>query len=108
MPNRIQTYTITATTMIATSNGDGKIEYNATTAPPNITPDSQGKWCLYEDHIAALVRQGDELALLRLQLAEYDDKILQIEHGYNRVIQERDEIIADLHKQLRDKRKDNE
>lgn len=74
MPN-IQRYTIAATTMVAVSNGAGGIQYSAASAPPDVTPDSHGKWCLVEDHVKSLIRQGDELALLRLELIERDELI---------------------------------
>lgn len=71
----IPRYTIAATAIVAVPNEAGKPVYIAKDSPASITPDSQGKWCLVEDHIESLVRQGDELALLRLEVIERDKHI---------------------------------
>lgn len=76
--NRIRTYTI-ANTKSEQTLVDGKPVYVAVDAgDPCITADSQGKWCLYEDAIDAMVSLNDDIGKLRLEVAEKDERIAEL------------------------------
>lgn len=74
--SRIQTYTISADALVTITGAEGEgPSYKSIPQEPSITPDSQGKWCLYDDHLESLVAIGDEMALLRLELADNKNTI---------------------------------
>lgn len=78
MTNKIPTFTITATTVVSTSNRKGKLEYKAIQTPATVTPDSQGEWCKVSDHLDAMVDVGSEIIRLRERITELEDKLYDL------------------------------